>query len=368
MNVAWTFDLTGNRRTQTVGGTVQASGFIDPPAAGASNRLQSVSNTTPPRAFTFDASGRTTADGLRTLVHDARGRLAQVTAAVGTTSFAINALGERVAKSGTFTPGGANVFHYDPSGKMVSASVPGIDFWSDIIYLGSTPVAMLTGPAATPTINILQADHLDTVVSILNAAAVQIWRWDRDPYGSVVPNEDPDGDGNPVWFDLRFPGQYHDRETGLVYNYFRDYDPAIGRYVQSDPIGLAGGVNTYGYAAANPISFTDPKGLFVLGPFWGPIAQAFSWASGAVGAAAGSVATWEFVQEWKAADVLTNAVRNQGSWCLKSGFSAPECSSFQRDQQRLMECTGKVIAAGAAAPGSFADRIAPTSWPPGRTW
>jgi RHS repeat-associated protein len=206
--------------------------------AGASNRLQSVSNTSPPRAFTFDASGRTTADGLRTLVHDARGRLAQVTAAVGTTTFAINALGERVAKSGTFTPGGANVFHYDPSGKMVSASVPGIDFWSDVIYLGSTPVAMLVGPAATPTINILQADHLDTVVSILNAAAVQIWRWDRDPYGSVVPNEDPDGDGNPVWFDLRFPGQYHDRETGLVYNYFRDYDPAIGRYVQSDPIGF----------------------------------------------------------------------------------------------------------------------------------
>jgi len=119
---------------------------------------------------------------------------------------------------------------------------------------------MLTGAAATPAISILQADHLDTVVSIMNAAAVQVWRWDRDPYGAFVPNEDPDGDGNLVRFDLRFPGQVLDRETGLHYNYFRDYDPAIGRYVQSDPIGLAGGINTYGYANQTPVSESDPTG------------------------------------------------------------------------------------------------------------
>ena len=227
---AWSFDLNGNRRTQTVGGTVQASTFINPPTAGASNRLQSVSNTTPPRSFTFDASGRTTADGLRTLVHDARGRLVQVTATGGTTSFTINALGERITKSGPLTPGGTNVFHYDPTGKLIATSVAGQDNWTDILYLGNTPVAMLTGAAATPAISILQADHLDTVVSIMNAAAVQVWRWDRDPYGAFVPNEDPDGDGNLVRFDLRFPGQVLDRETGLHYNYLRDCDPAIGRY------------------------------------------------------------------------------------------------------------------------------------------
>jgi RHS repeat-associated protein len=259
---AWTFDLNGNRRTQTVGGNVQASTFIDPPTAGASNRLQAVSYVTPPRAFTFDPSGRTTADGLRTLVHDARGRLAQVTAAGGTTSFTINALGERITKSGPLTPGGTNVFHYDPTGKLITTSVAGQDNWTDILYLGNTPVAMLTGAAATPAISILQADHLDTVVSIMSAAAVQVWRWDRDPYGAFVPNEDPDGDGNLVRFDLRFPGQYLDRETGLHYNYFRDYDPAIGRYVQSDPIGLAGGVNTYSYVNANPLSYADPTGEF----------------------------------------------------------------------------------------------------------
>ncbi|MCA2971660.1 MAG: hypothetical protein INH43_24350 [Acidobacteriaceae bacterium] len=83
---------------------------------------------------------------------DARGRLAQVTAAGGTTSFTINALGERITKSGPLTPGGMNVFHYDPTGKLIATSVAGQDNWTDIVYLGNTPVAMLTGAAATPAI------------------------------------------------------------------------------------------------------------------------------------------------------------------------------------------------------------------------
>ena len=65
-------------------------------------------------------------------------------------------------------------------------------------------------------------------------------------------------------YNLRFPGQYYMPETGLNYNYFRDYDPQTGRYIESDPIGLAGGsLTTYGYAGANPISSKDPRGLVV---------------------------------------------------------------------------------------------------------
>jgi RHS repeat-associated protein len=88
-----------------------------------------------------------------------------------------------------------------------------------------------------------------------------VWRWDQqEPFGVTVPDENPSGLGI---FDLplRLAGQYFDKETNLHYNYFRDYDPSLGRYGQSDPIGLHGGLNTYAYVGGNPLSLTDPSGL-----------------------------------------------------------------------------------------------------------
>ena len=95
-----------------------------------------------------------------------------------------------------------------------------------------------------------------------DATGATVWRWDQvEPFGNNPANDDPDG--NAVAFDLplRLPGQQYDKETGLHYNYFRDFNPSIGRYGESDPIGLRGGLNTYAYVDGRPIYQHDPRGL-----------------------------------------------------------------------------------------------------------
>jgi RHS repeat-associated protein len=82
----------------------------------------------------------------------------------------------------------------------------------------------------------------------------------------------------PFAYNLRFPGQYYQAETGLNYNYYRDYDPLTGRYIESDPVGLTGGINTYAYVAGRPTMATDPQGLFLCDDWkW----MAFDWLVGA---------------------------------------------------------------------------------------
>ena len=114
-----------------------------------------------------------------------------------------------------------------------------------------------------------------------------MWRWDQqEPFGDSPADENPSGAGT---FDLplRFAGQRYDAESGLHYNYFRDYDPSIGRYGKSDPIGLQGGVNTYIYVAGSPLTHDDPEGLVVGVGALGGVGSSAVGLSGA--AAAGAV-------------------------------------------------------------------------------
>ncbi|WP_146475464.1 RHS repeat-associated core domain-containing protein, partial [Vulcaniibacterium thermophilum] len=91
--------------------------------------------------------------------------------------------------------------------------------------------------------------------------AVWTWPLTGEAFGADQPNPDPDADGIAFVFDMRFPGQRYDSASGLNYNYFRDYEPATGRYVESDPIGLNGGLSTYRYSYASPLNYFDPLGL-----------------------------------------------------------------------------------------------------------
>jgi len=104
-------------------------------------------------------------------------------------------------------------------------------------------------------------DHLNTPRLIEDQNQNAVWRHDQgEPFGNDVPNNNPSGAG-AFEFPLRFPGQYFDKETNLNYNWFRDYDSAIGRYPEADPMGLRAGFNLYAYVGGNPISRSDPRGL-----------------------------------------------------------------------------------------------------------
>ncbi len=106
------------------------------------------------------------------------------------------------------------------------------------------------------TIYTTHANHLGAPQSLTDANKAIVWDASFAPFGDTTDET------GAVTSNLRFPGQYFDEETGTHYNYFRDYDPAVGRYLQSDPIGLAGGLNTYGYADGSPTVRIDPPGLW----------------------------------------------------------------------------------------------------------
>ena len=129
----------------------------------------------------------------------------------------------------------------------------------DYVWRDGEPVAQIEVVNGTDQVTYLHVDHLSTPRHGTNENGELVWSWDSDAFGASLPF-------GTRQVNLRFPGQYYDDETGLHYNYFRYYDPAIGRYLTSDPIGLQGGLNTYGYVGGNPVGLVDPLGL--LGFEW----------------------------------------------------------------------------------------------------
>ncbi len=174
----------------------------------------------------------------------------------GLTLLKINALGQRVKKESAVT--GITRFVYDEAGRLLgeydSSGVPILEH----IWLGDLPIATVR----SGIIHYVHSDNLGTPRQITTSLGGVVWKWDNvDPFGNNAANELPNGGNIPFRYNLRFPGQYADSETGTNYNYFRDYDPATGKYIESDPIGLVGGINTYAYVSNRPLSLIDPFGL-----------------------------------------------------------------------------------------------------------
>ena len=130
----------------------------------------------------------------------------------------------------------------------------------------------------TTTYHYIHNDHLGTPQVATDHTGKQTWAMISEAFGKTTVF----ASGTEI--NIRFPGQYYDQETSLHYNFHRDYNPALGRYMQSDPIGLEGGENFYAYVKGNPVAEIDSDGL---NPAAG--AMAGGMVGGPAGAAAGAI-------------------------------------------------------------------------------
>jgi len=175
-------------------------------------------------------------------------------------SYSYDAFGRRIAKTvnGSTTyylySGNQLIAELDESGEMVKAYG-----WDLNDELSSTPLwqaEVSNGKLDTAEYHTLINDHLGTPQMAVNDEGDVTWKAVSESFGKSIT--DPQ---NQITMNLRFPGQYYDEETGTHYNYFRDYNPNTGRYIQKDPIGLLGGINEYAYVHGNAIKSIDPSGL-----------------------------------------------------------------------------------------------------------
>ncbi len=139
------------------------------------------------------------------------------------------------------------------------------------------PVAMVDDTGASPVVYYIHTDQLGSPQKVTDASGDVVWDGVFDPFGNAVTNTGANwGTGiwdaftweptNPQTMPLRFPGQYADTETALNQNWLRDYDPSVGRYIESDRVGLLGGINTYAYANGNALRYSDSSGLLLGNP------------------------------------------------------------------------------------------------------
>jgi RHS repeat-associated protein len=251
----YTYDATGNRTSlTTAAGTASYSYPAD------SHRLLAVDGETRNQ----DAAGNTISIGGKDFSYNDANRMNTVgQEGVVVENYVYNHRGERVLRLPV--SGDGQITLYDEAGQWLGNYAATGQPQQQAIWLEGYPVALL-GAVGTgvPELAYVQPDHLGAprvVIDPTRDAAIWEWSSKSEVFGNQAPNADPDGDGVGFELALRFPGQQATDANGMFYNYQRDYDPATGRYSQSDPVGLVGGISSYQYSNGRPIDITDPLGL-----------------------------------------------------------------------------------------------------------
>lgn len=244
------YDAVGNRTTRTDSSPASSTSYT---IAGTSNRMTQAVIGGLTRGFTYNPNGDITgftngAGTTNTLSYDPFGRLASHTEAGLTTSYTVNALDQRMAKS---SASASSRYVYAGFNQLLAENTNGV--WSSYIWNGGEPVALVRNNQ----IYYLHNDHLGRPQLATDSNRAIVWKADNYAFDRIVTQDSIGG------INLGFPGQYYDSESGVWHNGYRDYLSDLGgRYLQSDPIGLRGGLNTYAYAGSSPVGLVDPFGLY----------------------------------------------------------------------------------------------------------
>ncbi len=243
--LSYVYDRNSNRTQKTEQGNQ-----VTTPVEATSNKYTD---------YTYDKSGRTLNDGIRQYEYNNAGRISRVVNGANGGSYGYNGLGQRVKKTAN---GETIYFNYDESGQLIGEYNSKGKVIREYIYLGNQPIAMLSNERDDEVLQI-HTDHLGTPRAVTDKNKSVLWKMEGDQFGDVQPQI------VEIKMPLRHAGQYADDESGLFYNYFRYYNPATGRYLRSDPIGLEGGLNTFGYVGSNPLHKIDPRGLIEWDAYYG---------------------------------------------------------------------------------------------------
>jgi len=217
----------------------------------------------PAKRLNFDRAGNVVAWGEMKFVYSAAGRPIQLyVRGELAAAYLYNAQGERVAKT-LYESGKSRTIYYlyDEKRQLEAEANESGQVVAQYVYLNNMPIAVIRSG------ELYYVHHDATAVpqAVTDKSGRLVWAARYRVFGLAQVAVNPDGNGAAFEFNLRLPGQYFDAESSTHYNYFRTYDPYLGRYLQPDPLGAEHGMNLYAYVDNNPVQFNDPLGLFKVG-------------------------------------------------------------------------------------------------------